>query len=337
MTKELLLDILTHGLLGAISADLMRNRATSRGCAAVIGGVSSLLPDLDVLIRSERDPLLVLEYHRHFSHSLLFAPLAAALGALLLWPLFRHRLSLGSVYWLSLVGYTSACLLDACTSYGTRLFWPLLPEPIALNVIAVVDPVFTLLLFVGAVLALKQIRLAWLAPLGALLYLSFGFLQQHRAQQQATFWAQDQQLAARQILAKPTIGNLFLWRTLVVSNGQIHARGFWISPFGTSVAYAGETAALVDPLQRNDLPQSSRAYQDLQRFHRLSEGLLVVDPHSPGRVGDARYAMLPTSLDPLWGIEINVQEPDGPTIFFTERDRSPAMRAHFLRMLLGRP
>ena len=47
--------------------------------AALVGAVAGMTADLDVLIRSSADPLLNLEYHRHFSHSLLFVPLGALL------------------------------------------------------------------------------------------------------------------------------------------------------------------------------------------------------------------------------------------------------------------
>ena len=39
--------------------------------AAIVGAVAGLIPDLDVLISDANDPLLQLEMHRQFSHSLL--------------------------------------------------------------------------------------------------------------------------------------------------------------------------------------------------------------------------------------------------------------------------
>ncbi|GAL32009.1 integral membrane protein [Vibrio maritimus] len=40
--------------------------------AGALGLLSGLAPDIDVLIRSSHDPLLFLEFHRQFTHSLLF-------------------------------------------------------------------------------------------------------------------------------------------------------------------------------------------------------------------------------------------------------------------------
>jgi len=48
--------------------------------ACVIGALAGMAPDLDILIRSSSDPLLKLEFHRHFSHSLFFIPVGTLFG-----------------------------------------------------------------------------------------------------------------------------------------------------------------------------------------------------------------------------------------------------------------
>jgi inner membrane protein len=139
-------DILTQGLLGAVFAQVIANKEEKK-LASIAGAAAGLLADADILIRSSSDPLLTLEYHRHFSHSLFFIPFGAAIAMLLLWPLMRRRLSLRRLYIFCLAGYSLSGLLDACTSYGTYLFWPLSNERVALNIISIVDPIFTLSLF----------------------------------------------------------------------------------------------------------------------------------------------------------------------------------------------
>ena len=47
-----------------------------------VGGLAALAPDLDVLIRSETDPLLAIEHHRGFTHSLAVIPVGGAVAAL---------------------------------------------------------------------------------------------------------------------------------------------------------------------------------------------------------------------------------------------------------------
>ena len=120
----------------------------TRRLAAGIGAAAGLLPDTDALIQSGGDALLVLDYHRHFSHALAFVPFGALIAALLLWPLLRRRTSFAALYAYSSCGYLPHPLLDACTSYGTHLWLPFSQRKEAWNLIAVVDPAFTLLLAV---------------------------------------------------------------------------------------------------------------------------------------------------------------------------------------------
>ena len=66
------MDPVTQSALGHLlpkrKATQIRYGPRNPGC---IGG---LAPDLDVLISSSEDPLLFLEYHRQFTHSLIFIP-----------------------------------------------------------------------------------------------------------------------------------------------------------------------------------------------------------------------------------------------------------------------
>ena len=84
------MDPLTQGLAGAA----LPQAAARRGAVAIaglLGFLAGMTPDLDVLIRSSEDPLLFLEYHRQFTHSLVFIPVGGALCALLLHPLLGRR------------------------------------------------------------------------------------------------------------------------------------------------------------------------------------------------------------------------------------------------------
>ena len=67
------MDPLTQGALGAALPQATRGKSQV-GVAGTLGFVAGMAADLDVLIRSEADPLLFLEYHRQFTHSLVFIP-----------------------------------------------------------------------------------------------------------------------------------------------------------------------------------------------------------------------------------------------------------------------
>lgn len=331
------MDIVTQGLLGAVAAQSGGARRDLRS-AAFGGAVAAMLADADVLIRSDTDPLLVLEYHRHFTHALAFIPIGALLASLVLWPLLRGRLSWRRTYWFALLGYATAGLLDACTSYGTRLLWPFSDASIAWSIVAVVDPLFSAILIVALTLAWRTRNRNW-ARLGVVLaiaYLGFGALQHQRALGAAEMLASQRGQAPERVLVKPTMGNILLWRALAIDGATAHVDAVRVGVAGDTRVYAGTTTQLVDPETWADLPRDSHAYSELQRFHGYSDHLLVVHPQDPNYLGDLRYAMLPTGIAPLWGIEIDPSRPDGPIRFSTRRELTPAMRGRFVDMLLGR-
>ena len=68
------MDPLSQAAIGAAAAQSASATKTVRH-ALWIGAAAGMAPDLDVLIQSSTDPLLALEYHRQFTHSLLFVPI----------------------------------------------------------------------------------------------------------------------------------------------------------------------------------------------------------------------------------------------------------------------
>jgi inner membrane protein len=330
------MDIVTHGLLGALAAQSISAQRNLRA-ASLVGGVAALLPDVDVFIRSTDDVLMALTYHRHFTHSLFFVPMGALLTSLLLWPFLRHHLSNLSLYRFAFVGYLSACLLDVCTSYGTHLFWPFSDSPVALSIIAVVDPVFSLILLMTGFIAWysRKRHIAWIGVLLAGSYLLIALLQYQKAATAAGNLALERGLTPERIVIKPTLGNLLLWRSLQVDEGIVFADAIRVSPLASPKIYPGESIALVDPTTWGNLPKSSRAYQDLQRYHELADQLLVVHPQQPHFIGDLRYAMLPHSTTAMWGITLNPEAPNIPAGFIVNRQLSPEERDDLLDMLKG--
>jgi inner membrane protein len=331
------MDIVTQGLLGAAAAQSTSNRRHVR-LAAFTGFAAGLLPDADTLIRSDTDALLVIEYHRHFTHSLAFVPIGALIASLLLWPLLRRHLPFAHIYGYAFIGYATHGFLDACTSYGTRLLWPFSAEPISWSIIAVVDPLFSGLLLAGLVAAwsLRERRWGWLGLTLALAYLAFGVLQHQRALAVAEELAHARGQTPERVLVKPTMGNVLLWRAIAVEAGVAHIDAVRIGVLGGSTIYEGQSAELVDPGRWGDLPRESLAYRELWRFHGYSDELLVAHPDDPAYIGDLRYSMLPTRIAPLWGIVVDVARPDEPIAFVARREFTPEMRRQFIDMLRGR-
>jgi inner membrane protein len=168
------MDSVTQAVLGAGIAGAMMGRRHGRK-AILAGAALATLPDLDVLI-DYGDPVSQMINHRGFSHSL-FVLTALSLGlGWLARKVGMHRD--GGEYgrllltiWLILITHP---LLDAFTSYGTQLWWPLRPTPASWSSIFIIDPFFTLPLLGGVLVALfVGLRpavcraLAWLLLVGA--------------------------------------------------------------------------------------------------------------------------------------------------------------------------
>jgi inner membrane protein len=331
------MDLLTQGVLGAALAQSAAPREQAR-LAAGIGFAAGLLADADALIRSPSDPLLVLEYHRHFTHALAFVPVGALVAAALLWPLLRRRLPFARLYLYSLLGYALSGVLDACTSYGTHLLWPFSDQRVAWSIVSIVDPLFTLLL--GAPLAAGVVlRRAAPARVGLALaagYLALGLLQHERAESVARALAAERGHRPERLLVKPTIGNLLLWRAVYVDGGRAYVDAVRVGA-GGALVYAGSSVALLDPAR--DLPWAppgSRARLDIERFVAFSDGYAARHPERADFIGDVRYAMLPTSVAPLWGVVHDGRDPAAGVTFEAARTLAPQARQRFLDMLAGR-
>jgi inner membrane protein len=331
------MDVLTQGLLGAALAQSAARRHEIR-LAGLIGAAAGLLADADVLIRSDQDPLLTLEYHRHFTHALVFVPVGALIAAALLWPFLGRRLGFGRLYLFSLLGYSLSGVLDAFTTYGTHLFWPFLDEAVSWNLIAVVDPLFTLALAIGVVAALvrRTPRPAWLALAFCALYLGVGWVQSERAEDLAHGLAEARGHVPERLLVKPTLGNLLVWRSLYETDGTFHVDAVRAGLGATRVYPGGTAERLIPARDFPDLPPTSIAYRDLRQFADFSDGWLARHPEQSEVIGDLRYSMTPNGVAPIWGIEVDPRRPGEHVALRFFRDLTEADRERFLAMLAGR-
>jgi len=332
------LDIVTQGLLGAALAQAAANRQETR-IATGIGFASALLADADTLIRSANDPLLNIEFHRHFTHSLIFIPLGGLIAALILWPFLRRQITFKRLYFFAFLAYASSGLLDACTSYGTQLLWPFSDERIAWRIIAIVDPVFSLTLLAAIIFGWRKQKTTP-AQIGLLLagtYLLLGVFQHQRAFDLAEQLAVNRGHEIERLIVKPTMANNLLWRSVYEANGDFYVDGIRVGLLGGEQVYAGARARRF--VFERDLPEiesDAALRHDIERFLYFSEGYVIADPTRENVLIDVRYSMLPTGLAPLWGIDLNVESKDQHAQFVNYRDRTAGTRERFVEMLLGK-
>ena len=304
---------------------------------AVLGCLAGMAPDLDIFIDSSTDPLLFLEFHRQFTHALLFIPVGAALVALPLQPVVRRMLRPRETYLACLLGYATHGLLDACTSYGTQLLWPFSEHRVAWNNVSVVDPLFTLpLLGLVSLAAVRRRRALAVAGLvWAVGYLALGAVQHQRAEAAGARLAAERGHQPRRLFAKAGFANLLVWKVVYEHDGH-----FYVDAVRAGVAATvcpGASIARLDV--HRDFPwldAGSRQARDVERFHRFSDGYVAVDPHRPNRIIDMRYSMVPNTIDPLWGIDLTPRAPPDQHVRYVEvRASRSDQHRKYLRLLTG--
>lgn len=334
------MDPVSQGLVGAAVPGSVSNKNELR-LAVLVGFLSGLLADIDVLIRSSQDPLLSIDYHRHFTHSLIIIPLGGLVAAGILWIFLRRRLGFGKIYIYATLGYATHSLLDACTNYGTSLLWPFSEMKVAWNIVSVIDPVFTLTLTVLLIIALlkKSTFVIRMSLVFALLYLFLGYSQRERAEDYILAVAGERGHRVERVLVHPSIGNLLVWRSVYEADGMYYTDAVRVGPLSGPMVYEGGSIERFDV--EKDYPGLSEdtvLYGDIKRFNHFSNGFLAVYPEYPNIIGDLRYSILPNGVKPLWGIEIDIENEDEHIEMADyERTISGDDWRTFLAMLLGRP
>ena len=331
------MDPVTQGIIGSVAASVGSSPHQRRQWA-LAGGLAGMAPDLDVLIRSSSDPLLFLEFHRHFTHSLFFIPFGAAAVAAVLSRFPKRFGSFKSLFLPCLLGLATHGLLDACTSYGTNLFWPVSDTRVAWNSISIIDPIFTGLLGLGLLGTLRKETTRWVR-LGALLggfYLSFGFCQHERALDHQEALATSRGHVVEDGEVKPSFGNNFLFRSFYQSGDTYFVDAIRLPWWGSVRVYPGSSIPRLDPqrfLAAHTL--SPTQADDLGRFAHFSNGFLIADPHHDNVIGDLRYALVPNAIAPLWGIKWSATPSPAHTPFINFRGISNHHKSQFKSMLLG--
>jgi inner membrane protein len=329
------MDPLTQGVVGVAFSQSIANKENFYSVSA-IGFLAGLAPDLDVLVRSSTDPILFLEYHRQFSHSLFFIPFGALIVSFFVYPLYRRSLSLKTVYLACFLGYATHGLIDACTSYGTLIYWPFSNERISWNNISIVDPLFTIpaLILTGTAIKTRKRIFSFFAVGWIIFYLSIGFLQYERTLSAAKQLAYSRGHNPERLTLKPSFGNLILWKSIYQ-----HGENFYVDAIRTVVRStwcSGESIRILDyQFHLPNLQKDSQQGKDIERFRWFSQDYLGFDQEK-NLVADIRYSLIPNQVTPMWGLIIDIQRGiNEHAIWWTDRGLDQDQLDIFKGMLSG--
>ena len=261
------MDSLSQAVLGASVAGVCAPRS-QRGKAMLLGAALGTLPDLDVFI-DFGGAVENFTCHRGFSHSLL------VLGpfSVLLWLALRRWWSpVGQdpYRWLAAVSLALLThpMLDAHTAYGTQLFWPLAMPPASWATLFIIDPLYTLPLLVGVIVATFWPGRIWSGnalKVGLVLstmYVGWSWIAQTVVKSHVDEALARMQLRNAPVFLTPTPFNTLLWRVVVLTDDG------YLEGFDSLLVDEGELRLLAYVSNRKSLEDASgiRAVERLRWF-----------------------------------------------------------------------
>ena len=269
------MDSLTQAVLGAAVGEAVLGKKVGNKAAAW-GAAAGTLPDLDVLMNPFLSDVTQLVYHRSFTHALVFAfVLAPVFG----WVIARiHRggpATRRDWGWLVFAALFTHPLLDCFTTYGTQVFQPFSNFPVSFNSLFIIDPLYTVPLAVGLILALRRRRDAAkrrvvnYVGLGlSCLYLLVTVVNKTVATAAFTDALAEQGLRYERLATRPTPLNSLLW-TAQAEDGD----GYWI---GLYSLLDGDRPIGFKRLEKNaHLIDGLRNDPDVQRLLWFSRGFFT--------------------------------------------------------------
>ena len=220
------MDSLTQLTFGAACGEAVLGKKIGRK-ALVWGAVLGTLPDLDVFIPLG-GPVNDFVYHRGFSHSLI---LLALLSPMIAWLIANVHPDTKRFYrkWvlLSFLVLEASVLLDLLTIYGTQIFWPFDTTPMAVPILFIIDPLFTLPVLSGvlAALVLKRSstlghRLNMVGLVLSLAYLVWAFSAAEFVKRRVTEKLAHQGVSYSQFISSPAPFNTLLWRVVGIDKDR---------------------------------------------------------------------------------------------------------------------
>ena len=220
------MDSLTQLTFGAACGEAILGKKIGRK-ALVWGAVLGTLPDLDVFIPLG-GPVNDFVYHRGFSHSLI---LLALLSPMIAWLITNVHPDTKRYYrrWVLLcfLVVEASVLLDLLTIYGTQIFWPFDTTPMAVPILFIIDPLFTLPILSGvlAALVLKRSstlghRLNMVGLVLSLAYLVWAFSAAEFVERRVTEKLARQGVSYSQFIASPAPFNTLLWRVVGIDKDR---------------------------------------------------------------------------------------------------------------------
>lgn len=318
------MDSLTQIVLGAAVGEAVLGKKVGNK-AMLYGAIAGTIPDLDILASYVTDTVTALEIHRGFTHSIFFSVFFA--------PIFGWLVSRYESYkdfkawsWLFFWAFITHPILDAHTTWGTQLFWPL-EYRLAFKSIFVIDPLYTLPFLLFLILAMFQKRDAPKRRLynkvGIIIsssYLLLTFVLKGMAFNEFEMALKDQHIEYSEIETKPAPFNTILWSANVETKNN-YLIGYY-SFFDTRPIH------FVTYPKNHDLLGELIQDEKVQRMIAVSKGWFTITKKENGLYyNDLRFGLLslkPNSQNFAFQYEIKTTNSGKVSFVETKKNREDA-------------
>ncbi len=273
------MDSLTQIVLGAAVGEAAIGKKVGNK-AMLWGAIAGTIPDLDVLSKVFVDNVTANELHRGFSHSILFSILISPILGWLIAKLYRNK----EADWkdwtkLMFLGIVTHPILDAFTTWGTQLFWPL-DYKVSFRNIFVVDPLYTVPFLILVIIAMfykrtdpKRKKMNNLGLIISSSYLVLTLIIKWYTYHIFKKNLDNQNIAYIEIQTKPTPLNSILWSTNVETENS-----FMIGYY--SLLDKNQFISFLEFPKNHSLLGSMKNDPLVSRLVKLSEGWYTIEKTS---------------------------------------------------------
>lgn len=325
------MDSISQALWGAFSSEAIKAKdKVLRVPAWLVGLVAGTFPDLDSFLSSSTDPLFATLMHRHFTHSIFFIPVGALCVWLFFWPWFmKQRDHYSEYYKISFFAYGTHWILDVLTAYGTYIFWPFGFTRHALDWLSIVDPILTLpwLMTFICFFIWKNNRTALARGILAYsaVYILWTGYQHSQAVDIIQKYAKSKGHKVERMRALPSLGNSVWFRGIYQFDGKIYSLGILTHPFKGPYHLEGSSVSRITMEDFKEL--SGESLRQIQIWSWFTSDWMFWADENLKEIGDGRYSTSVNGFDPLWVLQLNLEDPTRsekkmPTVVNSAAERS---------------
>ena len=329
------MDSLTQIVLGAAVGEAVLGKKVGNK-AMLYGAIAGTIPDLDTIWGKFLDPLTAIEIHRGISHSIVFSiVMAPILGWLVAQLHKKAQAGWKDWSWLFFWGLVTHPLLDAHTTWGTQLFWPL-DLRLAYQNIFVIDPLYTLPFLIFLILAIRlpkasKKRRKW-NNLGLIIssaYMVMTLVLKGISYQKFTEALDREKIEYTQIDTRPAAFNTILWHTNIdVGDAYLLGDYSFFDSQPISFKYVPKDRQLLGDFRNSET---------IERLDKISNGWYAIEKRD-GELyyNDLRFGVYDLGAKDLRFVFSYQLIPAGDDLKIQEAERDPEAMKQVLASLWDR-